>query len=358
MRIVVDSVEKRVLERAIREEIRADYVYMYPPRQAYRPMPAGVDMRHHVAESLRYSNSIDLYFHFPFCKQVCSFCNLFTSGTSRREVFDKYIDAMIRELLSFAEWIRGKRVETLYFGGGTPSLMSASQIARVIVAAEELTGSSVADVREVSLEVAPDTVDALALRELRSIGVNRINLGVQSTEDDVLRGIGRAHNKKIPFAALESALKVGFDNVCVDLIYGLEGQTAESWRRSVTEVCVLRPETICLYPLTLRPMTAYHRGGYTVLDSKEQFAKYDIGLQIVQDAGYKQQTHVRYVRAEKGGYLQKENHWRMHNVLGIGAGARSYLWYCDLRNGYSLNDRQRVISTTVLLSMVPLFRFE
>jgi oxygen-independent coproporphyrinogen-3 oxidase len=173
------------------------------------------------------------------------------------------------------------------------------------------------------------------------VGINRINLGVQATVTNELRTIGRRYNSSTPLQTLEIAKKVGFKNICVDLIYGLEGQTLETWKTSVNTIVAQEPETICAYPLTLRPATGFHHRGYQTLSGKTQFEKYDYFKDKLLEFGYQQETHIRFIKNKQGGYRQKVNHWALENIIGFGAGARSYLWYCDYRNGYSGKNRNR-----------------
>jgi oxygen-independent coproporphyrinogen-3 oxidase len=196
-------------------------------------------------------------------------------------------------------------------------------------------------IKEVALEVSPDTVEKDKFQAYRAAGINRVNIGVQSTINHELSIIGRHYLSDVPFKALKIVQEVGFDNVCVDLIYGLEGQSFKDWCDSVIAVLEYSPETICAYSLTLRPATGFDRRGYRSISGEEQYRKYDYVNETLQNAGYKQETQVRWVKNDKGGYIQKANHWALQNLLGLGAGARSYLWELDTRNGYSVRQRKR-----------------
>ncbi|WP_460403160.1 coproporphyrinogen-III oxidase family protein [Actinophytocola sediminis] len=319
----------------------ADYVYMYPPRQAYRPFDQTTTSRldELVTTSSRHSEVLNLYVHVPFCRQICGFCNLYAvSGTGQE--FDDYVDAVLREAARYAELVGRKQVPTLYLGGGTPSILRPDQLERLVTALLDLFSVDGEPPQETALEVDPATVDLGTLRDIRSAGINRINLGYQSMVRDEVVGIGRRRPETAGLALLEQALTVGFANVCVDLIYGLDGQTDDNWRRSVSQVARIGPPTVCAYSLTLRPHTGYQRRGYVSVDGATLYRRYDMANDILQAAGYRQENHVRWVR-DGGGYLQKVNHWALQNILGLGAGARSYLWEVDLRNGYSVRSRAR-----------------
>jgi oxygen-independent coproporphyrinogen-3 oxidase len=182
-------------------------------------------------------------------------------------------------------------------------------------------------------------VTAESLDAFRLAGINRVNLGVQSWDDAELTSIGRRHGVSVPRRAIELALDAGFGNVCVDLIYGLQGQTDASWEVSLRSVSAYRPPTICCYALTLRPRTGFASRGFFEVESRQQYRRYDMAVEILRETGYMQETHVRWILPGQGGYRQKANHWAGQDVLGFGAGARSYLYHCDVRNGYSVKDR-------------------
>ena len=339
---LLDTEERQDLAAAIEAHAPADYVYMYPPRQAYRPVDADALSRL-VSASLSTASSLDLYLHFPFCRQICAFCNLYAVVSTSQSVFSDYVDLLCREIATYAPLVHGKKIDTLYLGGGTPSQLEASLFERAFRSLEEEYGFDVSEVPEVAMEVAPDTATRERLTDYVSIGINRVNLGVQSTNDAELHGIGRRHGAELSLGAVELALAAGFRNVCVDLIYGLQGQDFQSWRRSVDEVVALAPPTVCAYPLTLRPWTGFSARGYEDLDLVEQGAKYDYVDTALRDAGYRQETHVRWAMGPHGGYRQKENHWALGDMLGLGAGARGYLWEVDYRNGYSARHRLGVL---------------
>lgn len=342
MHIVAERLSSETLAGLIRQQVHSDYVYMYPPRQAYRTFTAGEARRlpDLISGSLCRYAQLNLYVHVPFCRQICSFCNLYAVSGSGRDL-DGYVDALIAEGEQYAGVTDRKTVSTLYLGGGTPSILSAAQLERLVTSLLDLFSVSPGDVPpETALEVDPATVDAARLRDIRSAGINRINLGYQSMMRDEVVGFGRNRPAEAELGLLEQALDVGFANVCVDLIYGLDGQTDENWRRSVAQVAAIGPPTVCAYALTLRPFTGYSRRGYARLPGELLYRRYDAADEILRAAGYRRENHVRWIR-DGGGYQQKVNHWSLQNVLGLGAGARSYLWDVDFRNGYSVRSRAR-----------------
>jgi oxygen-independent coproporphyrinogen III oxidase len=344
MKSLIQAGTKEELITLIEQEAIADYVYMYPPRQAYRDL-GEKDISSLIASSLNNSDSINLYFHFPFCRQICAFCNLFTYVSTDEILFEKYIGYLERELLYYLPMIAGKAVRTIYLGGGTPSLLAPELFNRLFNFLQNNIRCDIGVIPEVAIEVSPETVDYNKLAAYKDAGINRINLGVQSLANNELHLIGRGYDSGTPYQILRVAQTVGFSNICVDLIYGLQDQTLESWKSTVDCLLDFGPETICAYALTLRPITGYDVRGYSSLPKREQYAKYDYANEKLISAGYKQETHVRWIKNEKGGYQQKANHWSLENILGIGAGARGYLWECDYRNGYSVQHRTQAFKS-------------
>jgi oxygen-independent coproporphyrinogen-3 oxidase len=344
MKLLAEDPSRIELERLIKEQVQGDYIYMYPPRQAYRSMDAqSLDTLIRSSLETTIAEPVNLYLHFPFCRQICSFCNLYTAPTNGRgDQFAQYVEMLAKDLRWWKPLVAGRRIETIYLGGGTPSLLAAAELDRCLEHLEEQLEFSRDDVNEVALEVAPDSVDAPKLKDFASIGITRVNLGLQTSSDEGLRQIGRRHGYSLARARIEDALCAGFDNICVDLIYGLPQQSLDDWHTTLSRVKELGPPTVCAYPLTLRPNTGFMRRGVTV-QGRDQYVKYDLAREVLGSAGYEQETHVRYIVPSKGGYLQKKNHWAGQDVVGLGAGARGYLRYCDYRNGYSIVRRREAL---------------
>jgi oxygen-independent coproporphyrinogen-3 oxidase len=323
-----------------------DYVYMYPPRQAYHNINRE-DIDGLIQQSIAKFQEINLYFHIPFCRQLCSFCNLYTIRSTDVDQYKLYVELLKKEFSKYSQIISGKKINTLYLGGGTPSLLSPANIKDLFDFIEKNTTINISKIAEVAIEVSPETVDLNRFSELRHFGINRVNLGFQTLINSELRDIGRSYDANIPFQALSIIHRIGFDNVCIDLIYGLPRQTFDDWKYSVEKVLTFNPETICVYPLTLRPATIFNARGYVETVGPDQFRKYDYAEAKLISAGYKQETHIRYTKKSDGGYKQKANHWALQNILGVGAGARSYLWFCDIRNGYGAKNRNQIYKNYV-----------
>jgi oxygen-independent coproporphyrinogen-3 oxidase len=324
------------------DAVRCDYVYTYPPRQAYAPLGADLEVRRVIELSVQRDPRLNLYLHFPFCRQICSFCNLYATPTSGTEIYQKYVELVQAEIAMRAPVLEGREIRSVYLGGGTPSLLSARLLDRVLSTLQQKLGFELGAVPEVAIEVSPDTASREYLTQLRSIGITRVNLGMQTSLANGLRSIGRRYEINTNEEAIEGALQAGFRNVCIDLIYGLPGQSEDDWSKTVHWAVCRRPETICAYPLTVRSGTRYGLARHET-KAEDQYRRYDIADHMLRAAGYHRETHVRWVLPGRGGYKQKQYHWACENVIGFGAGARSYLWGADLRNGYSLRPRKAAL---------------
>lgn len=343
MKLLADTPDEFDLVQLIKDQVQGDYIYMYPPRQAYRAMDPA-DLAGPIRASLagNAGQPLNLYLHFPFCKQICGFCNLYSVATSPGADYSDYVGLLAREMQQWAPLTAGRKIDTIYLGGGTPSILPAGQLDRCLASLEAAFGLTRDSVPEVAIEVAPDTVDEIKLREMREIGITRVNLGLQTTSDDGLHQIGRRHGFSLARKRIEDALGCGFDNVCVDLIYGLPDQDLAAWQSIVRDVLAFEAPTVCAYPLTLRPNTGFSRRNLELVGA-EQYRKYDVAREMLGQAGYVQETHVRYITPGVGGYRQKANHWAGQDILGLGAGGRGYLHDCDYRNGYSIKRRRSAL---------------
>jgi oxygen-independent coproporphyrinogen-3 oxidase len=346
MKLTVDSLA--ALDRAIQAGAYSDYIYMYPPRQAYRKLDSeSLEIRSTVRQALEERNDINLYVHVPFCAQICRFCNLYTTAIHDSEIYSEYVDRVISEVEGYASANivpASPRWRTLYFGGGTPSALPLDLLGALLSAIR--SRFDIRDIEETAIEVAPETVTADYLEGLRGLGFDRVSMGFQSTSSAELRSIGRSYSADKQAEIAATAIGLGFRNLCLDLIFGLPGQDERSWRNSLQSVIAMRPHTICCYQWTSRPNTGFQRMGLDRPPGPELRNLYYIACRELEEAGYTQETHVRWI-SDGGGYLQKQYHWGLQNLLGLGAGARSYFWNVDLRNGYSLKNRKSALQTYI-----------
>ena len=268
------------------------------------------------------SQDIALYIHFPFCHRKCRYCS-FISYSNRESDIPTYLNALKRELAQCAD---NSRVTSIYFGGGTPSLLGPDQFADLLSAIHSLF--VVDEAAEITIEANPGTVDEPYLSAIRRLGVNRLSLGVQSLNNDELALLGRIHSADEAREAIGCARKSGFDNMSIDLIYGLPGQTIAQWQSTLEEVIDLSPEHLSLYPLTLECDTPL----YEAIESRELPAispdlvadQYELAEDLLAINSYQ---HYEISNWAREGQECRHNltYWRNSPYLGIGVAAHSYV---------------------------------
>ena len=267
------------------------------------------------------------YIHIPFCKRKCAYCD-FLSFASSEELIGEYVDALLREISLTPSWFSSSRkaLKTIYFGGGTPSLLPTDQVRRVLDALSEVFGIS--DDCEITLEVNPGTVDEAKLRSYRKAGINRLSLGIQSLDDTVLSELGRIHDAKTAKAAVIEAKRAGFTNISCDMMLGIPGQTLESVRETVRFLTENNIPHISLYSLILEegtPMYARYGGDIEKYVTQEQDREmYHLVLSDLVRDGY---IHYEISNMAKPGYESRHNtmYWRAEPYYAFGAGAHYYL---------------------------------
>ena len=266
---------------------------------------------------------LSLYLHIPFCRHRCSYCD-FNTYTSLDGLKGAYTAALCAEIGQVGG--RGARpVHTIFFGGGTPSLMTPQQIGAILDAVR--AHFDLLPTAEISLEANPGTVSEAYLAELRAMGVNRLSFGVQSAIASELALLEREHDFAGAATAVAQARAAGFDNLNLDLIYGVPGQTLDSWRESVQATLALRPEHLSLYCLTIEPGTPMqrwlHNGRFTPPDPDLAADQYELAGQLLADAGF---IHYEISNWARPGRECEHNltYWRNLDYLGLGAGAHGH----------------------------------
>ncbi|MCP4342294.1 MAG: radical SAM family heme chaperone HemW [Desulfobulbaceae bacterium] len=268
-----------------------------------------------------------LYLHIPFCLSKCHYCS-FSSCAGGKELYGSYVAALITELTRLAE-TKSERagtpgLETLFVGGGTPTCLPSELLQGVI--RSSLALFAVAPDAEVSVEANPGTVDVPYLESLLQVGVNRLSLGVQSFDNQELELIGRAHNEKGACSAVKAARTAGFDNINLDLMYGLPGQTPDSWLKTLEKGLSFLPEHLSLYQLTIEPETPFHtlvENNNIKLPAEEEIIQMDaITAELCSSAGLHQYETSNY--AIKGNKCRHNiNYWLNDDYLAAGASAVS-----------------------------------
>jgi len=265
---------------------------------------------------------VALYIHIPFCRAKCAYCD-FNSYAHLDGVHDEYTDALVREI----ELAPPLSVRTIYIGGGTPTVLPLSHLARIFEAVHRnfATGATT----EITVEANPGTVSPEQLASLRALGVNRLSLGVQSFINGELRLLGRIHSAPEAIKAFQAGRQAGFDSLSLDLLYGLPGQQLASWRTSLEQALALHPDHLSLYALTLEKGTplaaAISRGHLPTPDPDLAADMYELAQDMLSDAGFSHYEISNWARSSEWICQHNLTYWRNEPYLGIGAGSHSWL---------------------------------
>ncbi len=264
-----------------------------------------------------------IYIHVPFCVSKCGYCDFYKVTNFDHK--EGYVDALLRELELRRFFLEDAIVETIYFGGGTPSTLSLNQIELILKAITQFFVLS--DLVEINVECNPDDITAEYLLGLKNIGVNRLSIGIQSFDDEMLRFMQRRHNSMQSFKAIDLAKKVGFDNISIDLIYGLPNISNAAWIKNVKMALELQISHLSAYHLTIEKGTAFEKllqnGVITEVEEENSVLQFDILLDLAAKAGFEQYEISNFCK--DGRYSQhNSNYWFGVPYLGLGPSAHSY----------------------------------
>jgi len=264
--------------------------------------------------------SLGLYIHIPFCRAKCIYCD-FYSLPRAEEKMDAYCAALLAQFTAWRERCAQHCVDTVYFGGGTPSYLGEERLSGLLAGIFE--NFTLAPDAEITLEANPDSAqDAAALRSLRSGGFNRISLGMQSADDGELKRIGRIHTHAQTMRAVAAAREAGFDNVSLDLIYGLPEQTAGRWMENLRAAVSLAPEHLSCYGLKVEPGTPLAAMDLALPDDDAQAEAYLAAVDYLAKEGYGQYEISSFCRAGRES-RHNARYWALAEYLGLGCGAHS-----------------------------------
>ena len=267
--------------------------------------------------------SLGIYVHIPFCRSKCEYCDFYSiPGARSKELMTRYLDAVIAHIRESTPCAVGYEVDTVYFGGGTPSFFGATGLSRIF--AEIDRRFDVSRDAEVTLEANPDSVTLPMLTQLRRAGFNRISIGVQSDIDEQLKALGRPHNYKQAQQAVSMARRAGFNNVSVDLMFGLPNQTREQWMQTLRNVIDLKADHISCYGLKVEPGTKLYeyRACANLPDDDAQADMYFYAVETLEQFGYHQYEISNFA---KDGYICRHNmkYWTGDEYLSFGPCAAS-----------------------------------
>lgn len=263
--------------------------------------------------------TLGIYVHIPFCKKKCDYCDFYSVCDLSDRLMDSYLDALIEQIKDYFALYK-PTVDTIYIGGGTPSVFGGKRVEKLLKELKshvQLTNNP-----EITVEVNPESVDQKLCKRLRSAGVNRVSMGVQSADDGQLKALGRLHD----YAGAENAynlLRKYFDNISLDLIYALEGQSLESWMDSLGKIVSLSPDHISCYCLKVEEGTPLAARGCVQPSEDIQADMYLKAVDFLAQAGYKQYEISNFAR---NGRISRHNskYWDLSEYLGLGCGAHSF----------------------------------
>ena len=267
-----------------------------------------------------------LYLHIPFCSAICPYCDfaVLRAGVPARKRFVEHLVAEVP--LAAREWKDPRPFDTVYFGGGTPSLLPAEDLGRVLAACRSHLALAT-PAPWIFLEANPEDVTPDACAAWRDLGVRALSLGVQSFSDEALRFLGRRHSARQAQAAVETAQAAGFDTVSVDLVFGLPDQTAEAWRRELAAAVALGPGHLSCYQLTIHPRTRFGvsaaRGRLTELPQEAQASLFELTHRLLADAGFSAYEVSNFARSRDHESRHNRKYWDHTPYLGLGPSAHS-----------------------------------
>jgi oxygen-independent coproporphyrinogen-3 oxidase len=268
---------------------------------------------------------LSLYVHIPFCVKKCHYCGFYSTQYSEA-LAERYLDALGREMGRHQDLLRRRSFATVYLGGGTPTTLNASQLSRVFALIYH--NMTLCRDAEITVEVNPAVDHRQVFRLLRDLGVTRISIGVQSFSDEVLAVLGRMHSAGQAYDAVEGARDAGFNNIGLDLIYGVPGQTAAMWEETLDQALRLAPAHISTYCLSLdegsRLSEDVRAGAVSLPDEEELIHRYETAIERLDGAGFR---HYEISNFSLPSYecRHNNNYWDRGEYLGLGPGAYSFL---------------------------------
>ena len=256
---------------------------------------------------------LSLYIHYPWCLKKCPYCDF---NSHEGEIQSDYISALIKDLDGDLQYVQNRAIESIFIGGGTPSLMSAEDASYLLNGLKDRLNFS--DNVEITMEVNPGTFEAEKFTEFRSIGINRLSVGVQSFEDSQLKFLGRVHSSNEAVNAIIEAQRAGFTNINIDLMYGLNGQSVEMCIEDLNKAIELSPTHISFYQLTLEPNTLFSKFPPRLPSDEIIWEMGEKGAKLLNKKGFRQYEVSAY---SSNPSLHNLNYWTFGDYIGIGAGA-------------------------------------
>jgi len=263
-----------------------------------------------------------LYIHVPFCLSKCGYCSFYSIAPHQWS--PEFVKSLLREMEFYQDTCR--TFDTIYFGGGTPSLLAVEQLSEILRSINlsfEISSRS-----EITIEANPGDLSYPYLRDLTALGINRLNIGIQSFDDRILNFLGRRHTAREAIASLHAAREAGFDNIGIDLIYGVFGQNVQMWRNTLKQALAFSPEHLSCYQLSLESKTPlykhYQQNNFSLPSEKEALDLFMTTSQILTDAGYLHYEVSNFARHDDLKSRHNVKYWRHIPYLGLGPSAHSF----------------------------------
>lgn len=330
--------EKNVRERL---EILANtvkpghFVYTYPPHKIYPKIEKELDFE--AAWNNTPNSDLNVYVHIPFCRQKCGYCNIESIPIKQGASFvNNYLETLKKEFDMYEEVLEDFNPITVYVGGGTPSYLTEEQMFKLFNEINENV-SSTKNLEEFCIEISPDSTTPEKLDIMKEFGISRVSLGVQSFNENQINSMGRKYSSEDPIDIFAALQERDFENINIDIIYGLPEQDMNLLAETLMKTIELEPATVSMYPLNIKPLTGYWKKfGDKGLDKDKIASMYEQAKEILISSGYKQDTRLRFVLPKQGRYAHKDETIKGTPVKGFGAAAQSYAEYVHYRPPYSV----------------------
>jgi len=283
-----------------------------------------------------------IYIHIPFCKKLCSYCDFYKIISPGD--YSPFIDAILEEGVLRKDYLSDETISTIYIGGGTPSVLSINELGRILDRIKDIF--TVEQNCEITIELNPDDLDASYIKGLKKLSINRVSLGVQSWKDENLKLLNRRHNSADAEKALNDLISSGFDNVTVDLIYGLPGMSSSDWAANLEKTFSFPIKHLSAYHLTIEQGTVFgkmkEKGLLSEIEEEESANQFNLLIEKANEAGF---IHYEISNFGKEGYfsLHNTNYWRQINYLGLGPSAHSFNNYSRQWNVKNVNSYIKAI---------------
>ena len=261
---------------------------------------------------------LSLYVHIPWCQKKCPYCDFNSHAITTDIPEARYVESLIEDLKWDEKLSQGRKINTIFFGGGTPSIFSSNSIDQIITATDKLIGIS--PNAEITIEANPGSTDKIKYDDFFSIGINRVSIGVQSFQSEHLKSLGRIHSNKDAKDAILAATKAGFNNINIDLMHGLQNQNIREAKEDLKFAIDAGANHISWYQLTIEPNTEFYSKPPILPNTDELADIYDNGMTLLRKKGF-EQYEVSAFTSNKKPSLHNLNYWSFGDYIGVGAGA-------------------------------------